>query len=187
MKTEEEGTLPILMVLLLACKPVHSGVTSKHSLLLIRLSSPKARAPQAVPLTTPLNINTMEPSLWPLRYASARQCTFISAYTLHTHGQLIYLPCLRIKGWSGWWWWGVCKHALPLCSGLCIWVGDGEHLAQVASSRLCILPRGLFMKEAETCLAQTHRPNPALIWLSPGSSRRAASSAQRLHEKASPQ
>ena len=66
-----------------------------------RRSRPPARAPLAVPLTTPLNINTMEPSLRPLRYASARQHTFISVYTLHTRGQLIYLPCLRVKGGGG--------------------------------------------------------------------------------------
>lgn len=36
MKTEEEGAVPILMVLLLAYELVHLGVTSKHSLLLIR-------------------------------------------------------------------------------------------------------------------------------------------------------
>lgn len=36
MKTEEESALGIPMVLLFACKPVHLGVTSKHSLLLIR-------------------------------------------------------------------------------------------------------------------------------------------------------
>lgn len=36
MKTEEERALRILMVLLFACEPVHLGVTSKHSLLLIR-------------------------------------------------------------------------------------------------------------------------------------------------------
>lgn len=38
----------------------------------------------------------MEPSLWPLRYAWARQHTFISVYTLRTHGQLIYLTYLQI-------------------------------------------------------------------------------------------
>lgn len=86
------------MVLLLACEPVHLGVTSKHSPLLIRdFPALQQRPCLAVPLTTPLNINTMEPSLRPLRYASARQRTFISAYTLHTHDQLIYLTCLQMK------------------------------------------------------------------------------------------
>lgn len=62
-----------------------------------RLSSPPATTLLAVPLTTPLNISTMELSLRSLRYTSARQSTFISAYMLHTGSQLIYLPRLRIK------------------------------------------------------------------------------------------
>jgi len=48
--------------------------------------------------------------------------------------------------WSWWWQRGVYRHTFPLCGGLCIRVGDGQHLAQVASSRLYIWPWGLFMK-----------------------------------------
>lgn len=52
MKTEEEGA--VLMVLLLAREPVHLGVTSKHSPLLIRgYPALQQRPPPAVLLTTP--------------------------------------------------------------------------------------------------------------------------------------
>lgn len=95
----------------------------------------------AVPLTTPFNISTMELSSRPLCYASARQRTFISAYMLHTHSQLIYLPCLRIKekgvggGSEGY----ASKHFHYVVVYVLGW-GDGENLSQVASRRLCVRP-----------------------------------------------
>lgn len=146
-------------------EPVHFGVTSKHSPLLIRDYPPlAAKALLAVPLTTPFNINTMEPSLRPLRYALARQHTFISA---HTHGQLIYLTCLQIKAVE--WVVGV---------GYCHYVGVYVFGWGMVSTWFRLHPAGCafrqgtslwkHLQEAATCLTQTHRPNPALIWLSHG-------------------
>lgn len=89
----------------------------------------------------------MEPSLRPLRDASARQRTFISPYTLHSHGQLIYLPCLRIKGVGVGGGGGV--YASTHFHYVVVYVfgwGMGNTWLRLHPSELCISPRGLFMK-----------------------------------------